>query len=134
MSANFTPEQPNFKQLVLLNMQQLTNFPYIEADFDALTNYGLLCKVVEYLNNVITNNNEQNKVVTNLYNAYIELQDYVNNYFGNLDVQEEINHKLDEMAESGELTDLIKAYVDPIYQSYEKTSVDILYHGTSCRV
>ena len=26
----------SFKQLVLMNIQQLTNFPYIEADFDAI--------------------------------------------------------------------------------------------------
>ena len=38
----------SFRQLVLMNMQQLTNFPYIEKDFDALTDYALLCKVVDY--------------------------------------------------------------------------------------
>lgn len=117
--ANFTPEAPNFKQLVLMNFQGLTNFPYIEEDFDALTNYGLLSKVVEYLNQVISNNNEQNDLMTALYNAYVSLQNYVNDYFENLDVQEEINNKLDEMAQDGSLTNLIKAYVDPIYEAYE---------------
>ena len=32
-------------------------------------------------------------------------------YFDNLDVQEEINNKLDEMAESGQLTDIIAQYL-----------------------
>ena len=36
---NIDIEKPSFKQLVLLNMQQLTNFPYIEKDFDAITDY-----------------------------------------------------------------------------------------------
>lgn len=111
--ADFTPSAPNFKQLVLMNFQGLTNFPYIEEDFDALTNYGLLSKVVEYLNQVISNNNEQNSLMTALYNAYVSLQNYVNDYFDNLDVQDEINNKLDDMAQDGSLTALIKKYLDP---------------------
>ena len=129
-TVDYKPTAPNFKQLVLMNFQGLTNFPYIEEDFDALTNYGLLSKVVEYLNQVIANNNEQNSLMTALYNAYSSLQDYVNNsiqtqtdyindYFNNLDVQEEINNKLDAMARDGSLTELIKEYVDPIYEEFE---------------
>lgn len=112
-NANFTPDAPNFKTLVRMNFQGLTNFPYIEEDFDALTNYGLLSKVVEYLNEVISNNNEQNTLMTGLYDAYVSLQNYVNDYFDNLDVQDEINNKLDEMAQDGTMTNLIKGYVDP---------------------
>lgn len=112
-NANFTPDAPNFKTLVTMSFQGLTNFPYIEEDFDALTNYGLLSKVVEYLNEVISNNNEQNDLMTGLYNAYVSLQNYVNTYFDNLDVQDEINNKLDAMAQDGSLTQLIKGYVDP---------------------
>ena len=40
-----------------------------------------------------------------------ELQDYVNHYFDNLDVQEEINNKLDEMAEDGTLASIIAEYI-----------------------
>lgn len=111
-NANFTPAAPNFKTLVKMSFQGLTNFPYIEEDFDALTNYGLLSKVVEYLNTVISNNNEQNTLMSNLYNAYVSLQNYVNNYFDNLDVQDEINNKLDEMSGDGTLSAIIGNYVD----------------------
>ena len=52
-----------------------------------------------------------------------ELETYMNNYFNNLDVQQEINNKLDAMALNGTLTNLIKAYIDPIYSSYE-TSIN----------
>lgn len=117
---NIDIEKPSFKQLVLLNMQQLTNFPYIEKDFDAITDYQLLCKVVEYLNDVITNQNITNDTVLGLYNAFITLKDYIDNYFKNLDVQDEINNKLDEMAQSGQLNYIISSYVDPIYQAYEE--------------
>lgn len=48
-----------------------------------------------------------------------ELETYMNNYFTNLDVQQEINNKLDAMALDGTLTNLIKDYIDPLYQAYE---------------
>ena len=105
-------EKPNFKKICLMHLQALTNFPYIEKDFDALTDYELLCKVVDYLNQVISNNNEQNTVVENLYNAFVELKEYIDNYFDNLDVQEEINNKLDEMAEDGTLDQIIEQYLN----------------------
>lgn len=91
-------EKPTFKKLVLMNMQTLTNFPYIEEDFDALTDYELLCKVVEYLNQVITNDNNQNDAIENLYNELIALKEYVDTYLKDMeDVKEsiiEINTKL----------------------------------------
>lgn len=46
--------------------------------------------------------------------AYTQLQTYVNNYFDNLDVQEEINAKLDEMASDGTLNDLF----DPVLETW----------------
>ena len=49
--------------------------------------------------------------VNNNAEAVIELQNYVSSYFDNLDVQEEINNKLDEMAESGELAEIIAQYI-----------------------
>lgn len=104
-------EKPTFKHICYMHLQQLTNFPYIEKDFDAITDYELLCKVVDYLNEVIKNNNEQNTVVTELYNAFVELKNYVDNFFDNLDVQDEVNNKLDEMAENGQLTDIIAQYL-----------------------
>ncbi|MBQ1550716.1 MAG: SGNH/GDSL hydrolase family protein [Bacilli bacterium] len=56
----------------------------------------------------INNNAEAVKEVQDLV---LQLQDYINNYFDNLDVQEEINNKLDEMAEGGELTEIIAQYL-----------------------
>ena len=104
-------EKPNFKEICKMYIQQLTNFPYIEKDFDALTDYQLLCKVVAYLNKIITNENTQNETITALYNAFVELKDYVDTYFDNLDVQDEINNKLDEMVEDGTLDQIIEQYL-----------------------
>lgn len=55
------------------------------------------------------NNNAQ--AVEELQALYIELKSYVDSYFDNLDVQEEINNKLDDMAESGQLEAIIGQYL-----------------------
>ena len=55
------------------------------------------------------NNNAE--AVEELQTLYTQLKTYVDTYFDNLDVQEEINNKLDEMAESGQLTDIIAQYL-----------------------
>ena len=89
----------------------LQNFPFIEEDFDALTTYQLISKVVEYLNKVIKSQNTLVDNVNNLSSAFQQLHDYVENYFDNLDVQEEINNKLDQMAEDGTLQEIITAYI-----------------------
>lgn len=60
---------------------------------------------------VIPTVNNNGEAVEELQNLYIELKEYVDNYFENLDVQEEINNKLDEMAESGELIEIISEYL-----------------------
>lgn len=92
---------------------------------DSLSYYELLCKVVNYLNNVIDDVNTLGTDVDNLNKAYIELQSYVNDYFSTLDVQEEINNKLDEMAEDGSLYELIRRFTQPIVEEQNK-KIDVL--------
>jgi lysophospholipase L1-like esterase len=92
---------PKFRRFVI------QNFPFIEEDFDALTDYALMCKIVEFLNAVIESTNESSAQVEELTDLYNELKAYVDSYFDNLDVQEEINNKLDQMASNGTLYALI---------------------------
>ena len=56
--------------------------------------------------------NEIIKSVNGMEKTIKEFVDYINNYFDNLDVQEEINTKLDDMAESGELSEIIATYLE----------------------
>ena len=102
----------NIAKLPLFCRCVIQNFPFIEEDFDALTNYELICKVVEYLNKVIASQNEVIDVANNLSESFQQLHDYVANYFDNLDVQEEINNKLDAMVEAGTLQEIIGAYLN----------------------
>ena len=103
---SWTTKIPKFRRFVL------QNFPFIEQDFDALTDYQLICKIVEYLNKVIDSQNELINEVEFLLNAFNELQSYVEHYFDNLDVQEEINNKLDEMVEAGTLQEIVASYLN----------------------
>jgi len=89
----------------------LENFPFIEEDFDSLTPYGLWCKLKEDFDKVANKTNEMGTQVESFTNAFIQLKDYVDNYFKNLDVQEEINNKLDDMAQDGTLQEIINAYL-----------------------
>lgn len=61
---------------------------------------------------VIPTINNNGEAVEELQNLFTQLQEYVNNYFDNLDVQEEINNKLDEMAESGQLEEIIEQFIN----------------------
>ena len=101
-----TTKIPLFRRCVI------QNFPFIEEDFDALTDYGLLCKVVEYLNKVINQTNINSEQVEELSTAFNSLKSYVDNYFDNLDVQDEINTKLEAMAASGQLAEIISQYLN----------------------
>lgn len=78
---------------------------------DSLSYYELLCKVVVLLNNMGDDVNTLASDVSNIHKAYLELQQYVNNYFQSLDVQEEINNKLDELVSSGRLDILLATFI-----------------------
>ena len=82
------------------------------AYLESMSYYESLTYLVNYLaNNVIPALNNNGEVVEELQQKFTELKNYVDTYFENLDVQEEINNKLDEMAESGQLTDIIAQYL-----------------------
>ena len=95
-----------------------------------------LCNYLE--NTVIPAVNTNAEAVLELQNLYAELKDYVDNYFSNLNVQEEINNKLDEMAESGVLEQIISAYLqissvlsfDTVNDMVENEN---LIEGSTCR-
>lgn len=87
------------QQIKPLDIIVQDNFPFIADDFDALTMYEKYAKIVGYLNKVIEKSNltaEQMELVTKLAN---DTKNYVDNYFDNLDVQQEINNKLDALVQ-----------------------------------
>lgn len=103
--ANFTPEMGNYKTLQPFRYWCQKVLPLVYDD--SLSYYELLCKVVDYLNKTMEDVETLHGDVTDLHAAYEELQSYVNDYFSTLDVQEEINNKLDVMASNGTLLEII---------------------------
>jgi lysophospholipase L1-like esterase len=93
----------DYKNMTPFKWFVLENFPFIENDFEAINNYRLFSKVVEYLNKTIDNVNVLGQQVEEF-----------SNYFDNLDVQNEIDNKLDEMVESGEFQELLSNYINNI--------------------
>ena len=59
--------------------------------------------------------NELVKAVNGMDKVVKEYVDYINNYFNNLDVQDEIDNKLDEMVEDGTLEEIIGHYITDNY-------------------
>lgn len=79
---------------------------------DSLSYMELLNKMVIYLNNTIQDVAAVETNVDSLLAAYNQLQKYVNDYFDNLDVQDEINVKLDGLVEDGTMSELIQPFID----------------------
>ena len=97
---------PPFKRMCVT----IGNLP--SSFMESMSYYEALCWMYNYLDKtVIPAINTEGEAITELQNAFTTLKTYVDTYFENLDVQEEINNKLDAMAESGELTDIIAQYL-----------------------
>ena len=88
-------------------LQCIQNFPYVDESINAINNWQLMQKVWAKCNEVVDLSNLTQEQQTELYN-------YVSNYFANLDVQEEIDKKLDEMAIDGTFYNLLKPYLDEL--------------------
>lgn len=109
---------PNNPQIITENLKPFKKFCMTigvlpSSYLESLTYQELLLWFCDYLQNtVIPTVNNNAEAVEELQNLYIELKNYVDNYFTNLDVQDEINNKLDDMAESGELQEIITLYMN----------------------
>ena len=95
----------DYKRLTPFKWFVLQNFPFIDEDFDAITNYQLFCKLGEEINKLIISMNQAGEQVE-------ELTEYVSTFFDNLDVQEEVDNKIDRMVEDGTLQEIITQYLN----------------------
>ena len=85
----------------------------VPAVYDnTMSYYEELCSLIKYLQDIVVPAvNHNAEALTTVSEALEQLKQYVDNYFANLDVQEEINNKLDQMAEDGTLQEIITAYI-----------------------
>ena len=90
-----------------------------------------LCSYLE--KEVVGTVNNNAEAVTELQNLYIQLHDYVEHYFDNLDVQQEINKKLDEMAENGSLYEMFDRFITPTLEEQD-ARVNALIESQNIRI
>lgn len=109
MSANFTPNMHSYSTMSPFRYWVQKVLPLVYDD--SLSYYELLNKVVAFLNNVIETADDLTADMTALYTAYGQLQDYVNEYFDNLDLSSEVDRKLDEMVTDGTIPQIINTYL-----------------------
>lgn len=105
MSIEKSKNVPPFVRFCTANVPMVFN--------DSLSYYECLCALTNFIQKElveVVNNNAD--LLAELNVKFDELKGYVDNYFDNLDVQEEINNKLDDMAESGDLATYIAQFVE----------------------
>lgn len=124
MSANFTPSLNSYTDLTPFRFWCQKILPLVYED--SLSYYELLCKVIDYLNKTMEDVNLSIEDVEKLHTAYESLQGYVNDYFDNLDVQEEINNKLDALVEDGTIHDIFNPDVEAILRVANQAASDAI--------
>ena len=104
----------------MINVENLKPFPkfcytigMIPTSYkESLTYEEQLWWFCDFLQNtVIPTVNNNGQAVQELQNLYVELKNFIDNYFENLDVQTEINNKLDQMAQDGTLQNIITEFL-----------------------
>ena len=94
----------NRKNLMGFRNFCIQEFPFLSSDFDSMTTYELLCKVVHYLNKL-------GVISRDLIEAVEQIDNKVDDFINNLDLQAAINNFMTELIASGEFGDLLKEYL-----------------------
>ncbi len=79
---------------------------------NSLSYYEALCALWKYIQDMTDVVNNNATLEEEYIEKFDELKSFVDNYFENLDVQEEINNKLDQMAEDGTLQEIVASYLE----------------------
>lgn len=103
----------------------------IPTVFDnSLSYYEALSALAKWMQDNLVEVVNNNAAVTEQYIQMTEdLKDFVDNYFDNLDVQEEINNKLDALVADGTLSDLllpvVQNYLEPVLNEQNEQIADL---------
>lgn len=76
---------------------------------------------LDEFNKLVSQWQAMQKKFDNLQDAFNDLKNYIQDYFKNLDVQEEINKKLDQMSEDGTLNILLQMHARTVLPSNDIT-------------
>jgi len=97
-----SPDIPGWVGLYPFKAWCLQTLPTI---FDeSMSYYELLCKLLHYIEGCLQD-------VQILGEEFVKLKEYVENYFNGLDIQQEVNNKLDQMVADGTIQNMINIAV-----------------------
>ena len=74
---------------------------------DSLSYMELLCKVINYLNEMSEKIKSIDPYMSELTQEFIALKEYVDNFVDNLDIESAVDQKIEELIASGDFTDLV---------------------------
>lgn len=109
MGANFTPTFGAYSPLTPFRYWCQKVLPLVYDD--SLSYYECLNKTVDYLNKTMEDVETLHGDTEAMLAAFNALQTYVNTYFDELDLTEEVQTVLDRMAENGSLDELLRPLV-----------------------
>lgn len=102
-----TVDTSPFKHLIMTIGELPTSF------VDSMSYYECMAWLVNYIQNTVIPAVNNNAAATQeLQDMVVQMKQYMDNYFDNLDVQQEIDNKLDEMFANGQLDLLFSKYVN----------------------
>ena len=102
-----TVDTSPFKHLIMTIGELPTSF------VDSMSYYECMAWLVNYIQNTVIPAVNNNAAATQeLQDIVVQMKQYMDNYFDNLDVQQEIDNKLDEMFANGQLDLLFQKYVN----------------------
>lgn len=86
-----------------------TNLQPAFYDLESGTSLQQTARMYNKVNELVRSVNTQNETIADYIQQFIDLREFCEDYFENLDVQTEINNKLDEMVADGTLLELLTA-------------------------
>nr|DAU11213.1 MAG TPA: hypothetical protein [Caudoviricetes sp.] len=111
------PNLPDFGQMITQACEVVASVRGIPYDFNGTL--SLENKFVVLFKTVKEMFDAQDELVK----SYKALHDFINQYFSNLDLQNEVNKKIEEMKESGELLNLLKPTVNNEVAAWLKANI-----------
>lgn len=100
--------EEEMKYISPFRYQVLQSFPFIAEDFDQLTDYALFSRLADKLNEIVGNEN-----------AVVREINSIKDFLDTLELQDEVNNKIDEMVEDGTFTRIISNYLDDYLAIYQ---------------
>lgn len=100
--------EEEMKYISPFRYQVLQSFPFIAEDFDQLTDYALFSRLADKLNEIVGNDN-----------AIVREINSIKDFLDTLELQDEVNNKIDEMVEDGTFSRIISNYLDDYLAIYQ---------------